>query len=167
VQHGTVRCVHRTVRCKDCELVALGCSLATSTINHRTVRTRRRTVRCSSRAMATCHDDKRQRSYGAPNGPVPHTGRSGAPQKRKPANQWILCHALCAYYSLSDAPTTREGWELPNEAPTAPRPCGAIKGTPMRLKQAHKCSQQVYTSFGSSLSLPLLYISLVCVEAKP
>jgi hypothetical protein len=64
------------------------------------------------------------------------------------------------------APATREGWELPNEAPTAPRPFGAIKGTPRRLKQVQKCSQQVHTSFGSILSLPLLCISLVCVEAK-
>jgi hypothetical protein len=95
--HRTVRCapdspvcVHRTVRCKVCELVALGCSLATSTINHRT-------VRCSSHATATCHVDERQRSYGAPDGPVP-------PQKRKSANQWILCRPLCAYYSLSGAP---------------------------------------------------------------
>jgi hypothetical protein len=66
----------------------------------------------------------------------------------------------------SGAPATREGWELPNEAPTAPRPFGAIKGTPRRLKQEHKSSQQVHTSFGSILSLPLLCISLVCVEAK-
>jgi hypothetical protein len=42
-----------------------GFSLATSAINHRT-------VRCSSRATATCHVDKRQRSYCAPDGPVPH-----------------------------------------------------------------------------------------------
>jgi hypothetical protein len=70
--HQTVRWVHRTVRCKVCELVALGCSLATSIINHRTVHTWRRTVRCSSRATATCHVDERQRSYGAPDGPVPH-----------------------------------------------------------------------------------------------
>jgi hypothetical protein len=77
--HRTVRCasdspvcVHRTDRCKVCELVALGCSLATSTINHRTVRTRRRIVRCSSRATTTCHVDEHQRSYGAPDGPVPH-----------------------------------------------------------------------------------------------
>jgi hypothetical protein len=55
---------------------------------------------------------------------------------------------------------------FPNKAPTAPRPFGAIKGTPRRLKQVHKCSQQVHTSFGSILSLPLLCISLICVEAK-
>jgi hypothetical protein len=66
----------------------------------------------------------------------------------------------------SGAPATREGWELPNEAPTAPRPFEAIKGTPRRLKQVYKSSQQVHTSFGSILSLPLLCISLVCVEAK-
>jgi hypothetical protein len=64
------------------------------------------------------------------------------------------------------APATREGWELPNEAPTTPKPFGAIKGTPRRLKQVHKSSQQVHTSFGSILSLPLLCISLACVEAK-
>jgi hypothetical protein len=58
------------------------------------------------------------------------------------------------------APATREGWELPNEAPTAPRPFAAIKGTPSRLKQVHKSSQQVYTSFGS---IPyLVYLSSLC-----
>jgi hypothetical protein len=36
--------------------------------------------------------------------PVPHTGRSGAPQKRKPANQGILCRVLCSYCSMSGAP---------------------------------------------------------------
>jgi hypothetical protein len=29
----------------------------------------------------------------------------------------------------SRAPADKEGWELPNEAPTAPRPLGTIKGT--------------------------------------
>jgi hypothetical protein len=66
----------------------------------------------------------------------------------------------------SGAPATREGWELQNEAPTAPRPFWTIKGTPRRLQQEKKSSQQVHTSFGSILSLPLLCISLVCVEAK-
>jgi hypothetical protein len=50
--------------------------------------------------------------------------------------------------------------------PTAPRPLGSIKGTPRRLHQEDKNSQQLYTSFGSILSLPLTYISLVCVKAK-
>jgi hypothetical protein len=57
---------------RSAELVALEFSLATPAINHRT-------VRCSIRATATCHIDKRQRSNGAPDGPVPHTGRSSAP----------------------------------------------------------------------------------------
>jgi hypothetical protein len=70
------------------------------------------------------------------------------------------------YCSLSGAPATKEGWELPNEAPMAPRPLGTIKGTSRRLQQAHKSSQQVHTSLGSILSLPLLCISLVCVRAK-
>jgi hypothetical protein len=77
----------------------------------------------------------------------------------------LLFTVRCAT-GQSGAPATREDWELPNEAPTAPRPFGAIKGTPRRLKQAHKCSQQVHAPFGSILSLPLLCISLVCVEAK-
>jgi hypothetical protein len=107
-----------------------GFSLATSAINHRTVRARRRTVRCSSRATATYHVDKRQRSYGAPDGPVPHIGWSGAPQKRKLANQGILCRILCSYYSLSGAPPDSsvhrrtEGKNcLPNGVPMAPT-CG-------------------------------------------
>jgi hypothetical protein len=66
----------------------------------------------------------------------------------------------------SGAPATMEGWELPHEASTAPRPFGTIKGTPRRLQQVHKSSQQVHTSFGSIISLPLLCISLVCVEEK-
>jgi hypothetical protein len=77
----------------------------------------------------------------------------------------LLFTVWCAT-GQSGAPATREGWELPNEAPMAPRPFGAIKGTPRRLKQVRKSSQQVHTSFGSILSLPLLCISLVCVEAK-
>jgi hypothetical protein len=77
----------------------------------------------------------------------------------------LLFTVRCAI-GQSGAPATREGWELPDEAPMAPRPFGAIKGTPRRLKQVHKCSQQLYTSFGSILSLPLMYISLVCVEEK-
>jgi hypothetical protein len=77
----------------------------------------------------------------------------------------LLFTVRCAI-GQSGAPATREGWELPNEAPMALRPFGAIKGTPRRLKQVHKCSQQLYTSFGSILSLPLVYISLVCVQAK-
>jgi hypothetical protein len=55
---------------------------------------------------------------------------------------------------------------LPKGIPMAPRPLGCIKGTPRRLQQGHKCSQQLYTSFGPILSLPLVYISLVFVEAK-
>jgi hypothetical protein len=55
---------------------------------------------------------------------------------------------------------------LPKGIPTDPRPLGSIKGTPRRLQQGHKGSQQLYTLFGSILSLPLVYISLVCVEAK-
>jgi hypothetical protein len=58
----------------------------------------------------------------------------------------------------SGAPANREGWELPNEAPTAPRPFGTIKGTPRRLQQVRKCSQQVHTSFDQ------FFLSLSCVS---
>jgi hypothetical protein len=112
-----------------------GFSLATSAINHRT-------VRCSSRATTICHVDESQRSHGSPDGPVPHTGRSGAQQKRKSANQRILYRVLCAYYSLSGVPpdTPVHRWTegkncLPNGAPTAPSCLGAIKGTPRHMEQ--------------------------------
>jgi hypothetical protein len=51
---------------------------------------------------------------------------------------------------------------LPKGIPTAPRPLGPIKGTPMRLQQRHKCSQQLYTSFGSILSSSRVYLSSLC-----
>jgi hypothetical protein len=86
---------------------------------------------------------------------------SGAPTASSSREGNCQSHLL-----QSSAPATREGWELPNEAPTAPRPLETIKGTPRRLQQAHKSSQEVHTSLGSILSLPLLCISLVCVKAK-
>jgi hypothetical protein len=46
----------------------------------------------------------------------------------------------------SGAPANREGWELPNEAPTAPRPFGTIKGTPRRLQQVHTSFDQFFLS---------------------
>jgi hypothetical protein len=61
---------------------------------------------------------------------------------------------------------TESKYCLPNGIPTAPRPLRSIKGTPRRLPQKNKCSQQLYTSLGSILSLTLVYISLVCVKAK-
>jgi hypothetical protein len=61
---------------------------------------------------------------------------------------------------------TESKYCLPKWIPMAPRPLGSIKGTPRRLQQVHKCSQQLYTSLGSILSLTLVYISLVCVKAK-
>jgi hypothetical protein len=61
---------------------------------------------------------------------------------------------------------TESKYCLPNGIPTAPRPLGSIKGTPRRLPQKNKCSQQLYTSLRSILSLTLVYISLVCVKAK-
>jgi hypothetical protein len=77
----------------------------------------------------------------------------------------LLFTVRCAT-GQSGAPTNREGWELQNEAPTTPIPFETIKGTPRHLQQEYTSSQQVHTSFGSILSLPLLCISLVFVEAK-
>jgi hypothetical protein len=98
-----------------------------------------------------------------------NSNMSGAPttscsRERNCQSDPLLFTVRCAT-GQSGAPATREGWELPNEAPMAPRPFGAIKGTHRRLKQVYKSSQQVHTSCGSILS-PLLCISLVCVEAK-
>jgi hypothetical protein len=43
---------------------------------------------------------------------------------------------------------------------------GAIKGPPRRPFGEYKCSKQVHTSSDQILSLLVLCISLVCVEAK-
>jgi hypothetical protein len=93
------------------------------------------------------------------------TPTAGCSREGNSQSDLLLFTIRCATGQFG-APATREGWELPNEAPTAPRPFGAIKGTPRRLKQVHKSIQLVHTSFGSIISLPLLCISLVCVEAK-
>jgi hypothetical protein len=124
--------VHRTAWCTICELVALGFFLGY--VGYKSPDSPRETPD-SPVLQPCCHVDKRQRSYGAPDGPVPHIGRSGAPQKRKTTNQGILCRILCSYYSLSGAPPDSpvhrrtEGKNcLPNGVPTAPSCLGAIKG---------------------------------------
>jgi hypothetical protein len=83
---------------------------------------------------ASCHVGKCHRSYGAPDGLVPH--RKG----RQPIRGFSAASgARTVHYRWrtrqSGAPATREGWELPNEAPMALRPFGTIKGTPRRLQQ--------------------------------
>ena len=55
---------------------------------------------------------------------------------------------------------TESKYCLPKWIPTAPRPLRSIKGTPRRLQNVYKCSQQLYTSLGSILSLSLLCKSL-------
>jgi hypothetical protein len=104
-----------------------------SAINHRTVRARRQTIQCSSRATATCHVDKRQRSYGAPDGPVPH--RKG--------NQPIrgFTAAFCAHTFHCPVHRRTEGKNcLPNGVPTAPSCFGAIKRTPGTHGAIHQAS---------------------------
>jgi hypothetical protein len=58
-----------------------------------------------------------------PGAPMASSSREGNCQ-----SDLLLFTVRCAT-GQSDAPATREGWELPNEALTAPRPFGAIKGT--------------------------------------
>jgi hypothetical protein len=155
--HRTVnsRCpVHRTVNSNYVRCT--GQWIVTCPV-HRTMNSS--CARCTEQWIVTCpvHMTVNSNLSGAPAASSSSEGNCQSDP--------LLFTVRCAT-GQSAAPATREGWELPNEAPTTPRPFGAIKGTPRRLKQAHKCSQQVHTSFGSILSLPLLCISLVCVEAK-
>jgi hypothetical protein len=94
-----------------------------------------------------------RRLVGAPDCPV-CTGHCPVSQEDRWAPDCPVRHPIESKYCL------------PKGFPTAPRPLGSIKGTPRRLQQEHKCSQQLYTSFRSILSLPLVCISLVCVKAK-
>jgi hypothetical protein len=105
-----------------------------------------------------------QRSVGAPDYPVRQEVRGATVGFTRKGRRSGTRQALFLSGGAPDCPVHQptEGKNgLPNEAPTAPRPLGSIKGTPRRLKQEKKSSQQVYTSFGSILFLPLLYISLV------
>jgi len=128
------------------------CWLVHRTVNsscpvHRTVNSN--SVRCTGQWIVTCpvHRTVNSNLSGAPTASCSREGNCQSDP--------LLFTVRCAT-GQSGAPATREGWELPNEAPTAPRPFGAIKGTPRRLKQVHKCSQQLYTSLGSILSLTLV-----------
>jgi hypothetical protein len=82
----------------------------------------------------------------------------------------------------SGAHAGREGWELPNEAPTAPKPLGAIKGPPRRHGVVHqsyfehtttlrlhnnasKMFERDLITFLSRYSVALLLPSLLCIFA--
>jgi hypothetical protein len=86
--------VHRTIRCTVHQTLCSRVFLATSARIHRTVCARCQTVRCTSRATATYHSDQEPTV-------IWRTRPFGAPQKRKPTNQVILCCVLCSYCSLS------------------------------------------------------------------
>jgi hypothetical protein len=62
----------------------------------------------------------------------------------------------------SGAPANREGSELPNEAPMAPRPLGTIKGTPRRHQQATNKSIHRLDQFFLSLSCVSLCVCVLC-----
>jgi hypothetical protein len=76
---------------------------------------------------------------GAPVHRTVNSNMSGAPtasssREGNCQSDLLLFTVRCAT-GQSGAPTNREGWELPNEALTTPRPFGTIKGTPRRLQQ--------------------------------
>jgi hypothetical protein len=54
----------------------------------------------------------------------------------------------------SSAPADKEGWELPNEAPTAPRSLVAIKGTPRHMKQHTKPPLNILRCLDSASTHP-------------
>jgi hypothetical protein len=90
---------------------------------------------------------------GAPRGP--RAQRSASPEKE---GDRALDKLLFMSGGAPDCPVRHptEGKDsFPNEAPTAPRPFGAIKGTPRRLKQnkraANKCIHHL-DQFSLSLS---------------
>jgi hypothetical protein len=81
-----------------------------------------------------CHVSRKQRSDGAPNCLVP-TWNGKWPIR----NLFIVALCTVRYATAhSSAPVDRECWELPNEAPTAPRSLGAVKGPPKRMEMFPK-----------------------------
>jgi hypothetical protein len=87
---------------------------------------------------------------------------SGAPtassSRKETVNQICYCLLSGAPLDSFGAPATREGWELPNEAPTAPRPFGAIKET--------LCASNKYTRVANKSihHLDQFFLSLSCVS---
>jgi hypothetical protein len=104
-----------------------------SAIIHWTIRAERRTVRCASRQWLASTTAEGQWSSGALDSPVP--------QNRKTTNHAIL-YPRTVHYPVctgqSGAPADRSNQSLPNEAPTAPRSLGDIKGTTRRMEQHTK-----------------------------
>ena len=70
------------------------------------------------------------------------------------------CHSDSLRFTIrwctgqSGALADKEGWELPNEAPMAPRPLGAIKGTPRRMKQHTKPPLNILRRLNSASMQP-------------
>jgi hypothetical protein len=89
------------------------------------LRVEHRIIRCASRPTTTWHVSWNQRSTGAPDSPVPPTGRSSAPPKAEGSQSEILdhCTVQCPMHLR-----TEDNHGLPNGAPTAPRSLRAIKG---------------------------------------
>jgi hypothetical protein len=73
----------------------------------------------------------------------------------------VRCAPGCSVH-----PWTEEHLKFLKEGTMTPRPLRAIKGTSRRPFGQHKCNKQVHTSSDHILSLPLLCISVVCVESQ-
>jgi hypothetical protein len=68
-------------------------------------------------------------STGQPGAPTGHSGTRLTKWSFRDLLTVVLCSVRCAA-GQSGASADKEGWELPNEAPTALRSLGAIKGPP-------------------------------------
>jgi hypothetical protein len=96
------------------QLAALRKMSATSTVN----------------TISAGHVSRKHRD-GSPDSPV--TTQKG----RQPIKRFCGCCIVAVPCTTrqSGAPLDKEGRELPNEAPTAPRPLGDIKRTPRSMEQ--------------------------------
>jgi hypothetical protein len=125
---------------------------------------------CNSRwamvrsATSACND-----RMGSPDSPLCHWTVRCPPEKemnRSPALVTVAQEGVWCAPGCSVHPRTEEHLKFPKEVTTAPRPLGAINRTPRCPFGQHKCNRQVHTSSDHILSLPLLCISLVCVESR-
>jgi hypothetical protein len=124
--------IHRTVRCApDCPVSqrsagpTVGRVICAGHVAKPTVGRGHRTVRCAPDMS------------GVPT--APDLQRSASPIKeRNRAPDTVRCAPDCPVRHPTEGKIC-----LPGLLPTAPRPLVPIKGTPRRLKQKNKCSQQV------------------------
>jgi hypothetical protein len=95
--------------------------------------------------------------------------RSGAPQKRKSANQGILCCVLCTYCSLSGAPPNSPVHPQPGKAGSFQMklqqllgPLGLLKGALGGPTSIQEQPISAYIIWINSFSFSLVYLSSRC-----